>query len=65
MVMETYTVEVNGSDEGVKVKRFVYLNPPGDGVHNLIDSMVIGASFILSVPAGIVATLAVIFHELP
>ena len=36
-----------------------------DGVHNLIDGIIIGASFIASVPVGIATTIAVILHEIP
>ncbi|MDD5585100.1 MAG: ZIP family metal transporter [Candidatus Omnitrophica bacterium] len=43
----------------------VTLNLIGDGVHNLIDGMIIGASFSVSVPIGIATTLAVILHEIP
>jgi zinc and cadmium transporter len=43
----------------------VTLNLIGDGVHNLIDGMVIGASFWVSIPLGIATSLAVIFHEIP
>lgn len=36
-----------------------------DGVHNLIDGIIIGVSFIASVPLGIATTIAVILHEIP
>ncbi len=36
-----------------------------DGVHNFIDGIVIGVSFLVSVPVGIATTLAVILHEIP
>lgn len=36
-----------------------------DGVHNFIDGIIIGASFLISVPVGIATTLAVILHEIP
>jgi zinc and cadmium transporter len=36
-----------------------------DGVHNLIDGIVIGASFMVSIPVGIATTLAVVLHEIP
>lgn len=58
-------VEISKTDERAGVKGFTYLNLLGDGAHNLIDGMVIGASFLVSVPVGLAATLAVIFHELP
>jgi len=36
-----------------------------DGVHNFIDGVIIGISFLTSVPLGIATTLAVILHEIP
>ncbi len=36
-----------------------------DGVHNFIDGIVIGASFLISIPIGIATTVAVILHEIP
>ena len=36
-----------------------------DGIHNLIDGIIIGASFLVSIPLGLATTLAVILHEIP
>lgn len=36
-----------------------------DGVHNLVDGVIIGASFLVSIPVGIATTIAVILHEIP
>ncbi|MFA6177867.1 MAG: ZIP family metal transporter [Candidatus Paceibacterota bacterium] len=36
-----------------------------DGIHNFIDGVIIGISFLVSVPIGIATTLAVILHEIP
>ena len=36
-----------------------------DGVHNFIDGIIIGVSFLVSIPLGIATTLAVILHEIP
>lgn len=41
------------------------MNLIGDGVHNLIDGMLIGASYLVSIPLGITTTLAVVLHEIP
>jgi len=49
----------------------VHVHPVGnlvlfsDGVHNFIDGIIIGVSFIVSVPVGIATTIAVILHEIP
>jgi zinc and cadmium transporter len=37
----------------------------GDGVHNLIDGLIIGASYLVSIPVGLATTLAVALHEIP
>jgi zinc and cadmium transporter len=36
-----------------------------DGIHNFIDGVIIGISFLASIPMGIATTLAVILHEIP
>lgn len=36
-----------------------------DGVHNFLDGIVIGVSFLVSIPVGFATTLAVILHEIP
>ena len=37
----------------------------GDAVHNGVDGLVITASFLISIPIGIAATISVIAHEIP
>lgn len=37
----------------------------GDTIHNFIDGVVIGISFLVSIPLGVVTTLAVAAHEIP
>jgi zinc and cadmium transporter len=36
-----------------------------DGIHNLIDGILIGASYMISIEVGIATTIAVILHEIP
>ena len=36
-----------------------------DAVHNFLDGMIIGASFLVSVPVGLATTIAVVLHEIP
>ena len=36
-----------------------------DGVHNFIDGLIIGISFLVSIPLGVATTIAVILHEIP
>ncbi len=44
---------------------FAYMNLFGDAVHNFIDGLIIGGSYIVGLPLGIATTLAVVFHEIP
>ncbi len=44
---------------------FAIMNLVGDGVHNFIDGLIIGVSYIVSVPVGIATTIAVFLHEIP
>lgn len=37
----------------------------GDTIHNFIDGIAIGAAFLVSIPTGVVATIAVAAHEIP
>lgn len=37
----------------------------GDTIHNALDGMVIATSFLISIPTGIVTTIAVAAHEIP
>ncbi|MBS3162366.1 ZIP family metal transporter [Candidatus Woesearchaeota archaeon] len=41
------------------------MNLIGDTFHNLIDGLIIGASYLVSVPVGIASTVAIVFHEIP
>lgn len=41
------------------------MNLIGDFVHNLIDGLIIGSSFAISVPVGIATSMAILFHEIP
>lgn len=42
-----------------------YMNLFADAVHNFIDGLIIGASYLVSVRIGIATTLAVVSHEIP
>lgn len=52
-------------------KNIPHIHPVGklilftDGFHNLIDGIIIGVSFLVSVPIGIATTMAVVLHEIP
>lgn len=52
-----------GSDSGIQPVG--YMNLAADGLHNFIDGLLIGASYLISTEVGIATTLAVILHEVP
>ena len=41
------------------------LNLIGDAVHNFLDGILIGVSYLASIPLGITTTIAIIAHEIP
>jgi zinc and cadmium transporter len=41
------------------------INLIGDGFHNFLDGLIIATSYVISIPAGIATTLAVLIHEIP
>lgn len=57
--------DYNEVDLKKEVKSIVPLVILGDSVHNFIDGVVIAATFLFSIPLGIVTTLAVAAHEIP
>ena len=42
-----------------------YVNVVAEGLHNLIDGLLIGSSYLVSVPVGLATTIAVLLHEIP
>jgi zinc and cadmium transporter len=42
-----------------------YLVLIGDGIHNFIDGIIIGASFLVSVHFGMITTMLILAHEIP
>lgn len=47
------------------VEPFSYMILAGDGLHNFIDGLLIASSYLVSVSAGIAATVAVMLHKIP
>lgn len=47
------------------IHRFAYMNLFGDSVHNFIDGLTIGASYLVNIHVGIATTIAVVLHEIP
>ncbi len=44
---------------------FALMSLLGDSVHNFIDGLIIGVSYVTSIPLGIASTLAIALHEIP
>jgi len=44
---------------------FALMNLFGDSVHNFIDGLIIGASYLVNFKVGIATTIAIILHEIP
>lgn len=47
------------------VHSFAIMNLIGDGFHNFLDGLIIGASYLANISTGIATTIAVAFHEIP
>ena len=67
-VMEKYIHWHHHHDEGEEHKNthpLVFTNLIGDGIHNFIDGLVIGSTYLLDIKLGIATTIAVALHEIP
>lgn len=65
----THECEVHGSDthrvEEAQRKASGYLILVGDGIHNMVDGVLIAAAFLTDIQLGIITGIAVIAHEVP
>lgn len=50
---------------GCHAHPFAYMNLIGDSIHNLMDGLIIGVSFVIDINLGIATTIAVSLHEIP
>ncbi|MFX1451750.1 MAG: ZIP family metal transporter, partial [Promethearchaeota archaeon] len=48
-----------------EIHTFAHMNLLGDSIHNFIDGLILAASFVASIPLGIITTIAIASHELP
>ena len=48
-----------------EIKSFAIMNLVGDGFHNFLDGLILGASYLISIPVGIATTIAIVLHEIP
>jgi zinc and cadmium transporter len=51
--------------ETEKVRPVVTMNIVGGAMHNLVDGILVAAAYGVSVEAGVVTTMAVLFHQIP
>jgi len=47
------------------VHSFAVMNLVGDGFHNFLDGLIIGVSYLISIPVGVATTMAILLHEIP
>src|SRR3989338_1175969 len=55
----------HASKEMRKLHPVAYLTILGDSIHNLLDGIIIAASFLVNIPAGIATSIAIAAHEMP
>ncbi len=48
-----------------KIRPLGFLILFSDGIHNFLDGIIIGASYLISIEVGIATTIAIILHEIP
>jgi zinc and cadmium transporter len=48
-----------------KIHSFAYMSLLGDAIHNLIDGLIIGVTFVVDTSLGVASTIAIILHEIP
>lgn len=48
-----------------KIHPVGYVSLFADALHNFVDGLLIGASYLVSIPIGITTTIAVMLHEIP
>lgn len=64
-LLERFIHHHDQSNDPSEKKTVVPLIIIGDSVHNFIDGVAIAATFLISIPLGIVTSLAVAAHEIP
>ena len=55
-------IEIEEEDHIKPLGRLILFS---DGLHNFLDGLIIGASYLISVEVGIATTIAVVLHEIP
>lgn len=52
-------------DDEARPPAYRYLVMTGDILHNFLDGLAIGATFLVSIPLGITTAISIFFHEIP
>lgn len=60
-----YSNAPHDENGGAHVHPVGHLVLVSDALHNLLDGIVIGVAYLVSIPTGIATTIAVILHEIP
>lgn len=50
---------------GSSIAPFAWTNLAGDGIHNFVDGVLIGAAYLVDTGLGVATTIAVAAHEIP
>lgn len=53
------------TSKNTRIHSFAYMSLIGSSLHNLIDGMIIAASYLVNFQVGLATTLAVFLHEIP
>ncbi len=64
-IMERFLRWRHCHDGKCEIHAFTYLSLVGDGIHNFIDGLAIGASYVADVRLGFATTFMIIAHEVP
>jgi zinc and cadmium transporter len=64
-LMEKFLYWYHCHEGECEVHQFTYLNLVGDGIHNFFDGAIIAAAFLTGTSVGIIATIAIVMHEIP
>lgn len=56
------TEEIEQEDRIKPLGQLILLS---DGLHNFLDGLIIGASYLISVEVGVATTIAIVLHEIP
>lgn len=64
-LLEKFLLWYHCHNKECPVHGFTYTILVGDAVHNFIDGIIIGVSFLISIPLGIITALAIVVHEIP